>query len=1120
MTRRKTPSGSAKSSKELSDLFLKEEFKPSEYMRARRPELFSDSRIESEPLLGRELFEYHLETLTSRKEEVKFEHFCRRLCEQEICPNLLPQTGPTGGGDSKTDSENYPVAESIAMRWYEGVDTVAAARERWGFAFSAKKKWRQKAISDIEKIANTKRGYTEVFFVTNQFVKDRERAALEDELTLRHGFKVHILDRSWIVKCVLEHDRVELAIETLGLDTDLRPRKTAGPSDVRNNARLEELEKEIDDTSRYAGTGYQLAEDCLQAALIARNLELPRSDVEARFQRAERIAKQVDHPQQKLRIAYNRAWTCYWWYEDLNEFLSHYASVEELALRSSSAEDLGLLTNLWQLLSSSCRFGKLDPNECRLDQHMQALSDSLSRIAQDRSRTNNSLHARTELIFMNLAARAPNRDGVGPLLTGLRDAIREARGLISYPFEPIPKIIEELGNVFTDVPEYDELLEEAASSAQERIGSQEAGRMLLAQGVHKFRANRPYEAIVYLGRAQQLLAMRESRWEISEALFICGSAYEAGGLFWAARANVLASLNQVLSDYWDNGFIAPQGAVCAQKLAWIEIELGRVACAISWMQLADLLASGAKLDEKARERFREVRWNQDAVLGILLLRAQQEDLRYLQYLPDVLEALDLEISRMALLYALGYEDQLRSEGLIPEQETDERVREFFIKWLRQPASADLPERLVGTAGKMKFLSTVLGCRLRFEVDDDNESIFLAERFSGAIEALLSTSLSEGVFPYREEYIVRVERSNRVKKEPELQIDNERGFSILRHNGNIVTPSGTEENWFLEVIAQLVTQIIKISDLDSYLERVFGKELGLSRALNFTETSVPVSNIFGTSPKLRLSDWNNDGKPAAYLTRRIVPWYDGLPSVQVPTTSSAPVMGSGRPPKELLDRSSLKHSSRQVSSLINMALWDRAKWGGVVYSWSVDPNEEPLLALAFEDGDAGRDIFRELIEKVGTEDEQDRLRISIITGVSRAFPAKYAVLVGSNLPERDEIATGREIVSVSRVHHMDNTNPVNLKMFQERFGRTKKFRLIPAQLPSEQRDGVLFDDLEIVKNSIRIIPAWQVGENDLDSAAIGPNDDPIIPAEVTDAPILRVLDRLKRGFPKFGRGRVD
>ena len=129
-----------KSTKEIEKLLSNEEFRPSDFMRARRPELFSDSTNSPGVFLTREVFEYHLDTLTSRKQETVFEHFCRRLAEREICPNLLPQTGPTGGGDSKTDSENYPVAESIAMRWYEGIDSSAAAKERWAFAFSAKKK--------------------------------------------------------------------------------------------------------------------------------------------------------------------------------------------------------------------------------------------------------------------------------------------------------------------------------------------------------------------------------------------------------------------------------------------------------------------------------------------------------------------------------------------------------------------------------------------------------------------------------------------------------------------------------------------------------------------------------------------------------------------------------------------------------------------------------------------------------------------------------------------------------------------------------------------------------------------------------------------------------------------
>jgi len=93
-------------------------FKPSEYMRARRPELFSDTTPMMVPLLEKGFLEYQLETLTSRKQELVFEEFCRRLASLEICPNIKPQTGPIGGGDSKVDAPTYPVASALAERCY------------------------------------------------------------------------------------------------------------------------------------------------------------------------------------------------------------------------------------------------------------------------------------------------------------------------------------------------------------------------------------------------------------------------------------------------------------------------------------------------------------------------------------------------------------------------------------------------------------------------------------------------------------------------------------------------------------------------------------------------------------------------------------------------------------------------------------------------------------------------------------------------------------------------------------------------------------------------------------------------------------------------------------------
>src|SRR5580700_9234598 len=94
------------------------DFRPSSYMRARRPHLYSDSVITTERTVTSEVLSYHLETLTNQKDETKFEDFAQRLAEKFISPNLRRQTGPVGGGDGKTDSETYPVTSEIASRWY------------------------------------------------------------------------------------------------------------------------------------------------------------------------------------------------------------------------------------------------------------------------------------------------------------------------------------------------------------------------------------------------------------------------------------------------------------------------------------------------------------------------------------------------------------------------------------------------------------------------------------------------------------------------------------------------------------------------------------------------------------------------------------------------------------------------------------------------------------------------------------------------------------------------------------------------------------------------------------------------------------------------------------------
>jgi hypothetical protein len=288
---------------------------PREFFKSRHPEHYSDSLGQDIPSLDRSILEYHLDTLTNRSEELQFETFARRLLEHTVCPNLLPHTGPSGGGDSKVDSETYPVAEALAMGWYVGEGNNAAT-ERWAFAFSAKKDWRPKLKSDIAKIVATGRGYTKAFFVSNQYIPDKDRAKHEDALRTEYGIDVRIFDRTWMLDRVFT-DRLEhIAIEELRLTPAARHELRKGPLDTAREQDLEVVERRIATTLEDGQHTPALVEDSLEVAKLARGLERPRVVVEGLYARAENLASRFGTDHQRIRTVYDRAWTAFWWYED------------------------------------------------------------------------------------------------------------------------------------------------------------------------------------------------------------------------------------------------------------------------------------------------------------------------------------------------------------------------------------------------------------------------------------------------------------------------------------------------------------------------------------------------------------------------------------------------------------------------------------------------------------------------------------------------------------------------------------------------------------------------------------------------------------------------------------
>lgn len=1091
-----------------------DQLRPSEFMRARRPELFSDSKVTEEVSLKRDVFEYHLDSLTSRKQEYEFEHFARSLAEKELCPNLLPQTGPTGGGDSKTDTETYPVADSIALRWYVGIGREAS-QERWAFAFSAKKRWQGKVRSDVDNIVKTKRGYKLIYFISNQFIRDKARADIEDELSKKHNVPVRVLDRSWIVEKVFENERVDLAIEKLGLvDYERKSRRSLGPRDTARKLELEELEKNIEDVGRYKGVRYQLAEDCMHAALLARNLELPRVDVDGRFDRAEKIAEKVNYQQQKMRIAYIRTWTAFHWYDDVDELNKGYGRVEAFVVGSEQYEDISKLGNLWMLLAVTVRLGKLNAAQSQFAERTATLKSELDRLASDTDRPNNALQAKIRRLLMDFFESLGDEIKTNGVLDELHETIKTGQDYLEFPFEFISEISTDLSSMLPDNEKIDEILETIIHMTGERKSQGEAGRILLQYGFQKLEHGKKYEAIKLFGRAQEKLFMAEYHEEFVSLLAGGALAYESAGLLWAARRNMLLAANEVLKEFWKHGHLEPIAVHYLRKLVWLELQLGRVPYVLAWRDTLSAVANSLALDGSRGEQLIQDLNNQDLVLGLLFLKTDMSDLNWLGFMPDVLEKREMIFSWMALLYALGYEESLQKEGVIPDGQSSEDTLDFFSKWISQPASKDLPEKPELLRDAEVILSTyVVGCHLKVEVVNEFEPICLGETLLAALESFLATGIGENILPYSPECKIIIKPSEYVTGIPQYHLVDDMGVPIIeiRYAPNTLPWKAAQRkeynDWLRELVLFVVYQIACINDVEKTFEKMAKEDAVFSRAFSIIDTGRCVKNILGENPKFCMWSWKEQSDDKLFPLQRSVPWHEGIVEEKGGEIKSSPEIHEEEDANLLSGIDNLKHSDIRVYSVINVPLWQRAGWKGMIYLTS--PETDPLFVLGFENPEAGKAIFKGWQNRFGKVDENDYIRISIVRGVDKKKPHSYNVAITVNHELASSTSQKTHSFTQVKIIRMDPITGENLERFIENYERTKSYVMLPAFYNEPPEPPEIYHELGIKKQEISIREAWQIDEHDLDICALTPDVNPIIPSDIEDPPIHRAIECMRK-----------
>lgn len=1074
---------------------------PSVFMRGRRPTLYSDSRVESSAPLTRPEFEYRLDTITARSEEAQFQRFVHALLEVEVCPNLIPQTGPTGGGDSKVDTETYAVADAITARWWSGT-AREAANEQWAFAISAMKDWRTKARRDIDSVLASGRPYQRIHYVTNQFVKDKDRAKLEAELTKRAGkIPVRIFDRTWIMQAVYDHDRWSIAERELGLPAGRGKTPGAiGPLDADRVRQLTEVDAEIADPARFANSPMQLAHAWLSSALLARGLGRAREEVDQRFDRAIDAARRSGSTRGQRRMHYQKTWTAFWWFDDYGAVIGGYDAIEALLDDDTNAWDLEELTNLYTLLNACEINAWLPRGAASLPTRFARLTQSLEPMAKRRSRPTDAAWARSHLLHLQFLADPTNPQQHASTVKGFQALLREVERLPDYPVESLCEVIA----AFTELPfaidGIDAVADLAGELVGQRLGAQAQARQLLDRAARKVDRKAREDALRLLGRALALLHRQPSRQLYLEGAWIAAQAYCEVGLYCAARAHLLLGLNRSLRSVLEDAHVSVDSLHFALRLASVELAAGRVSLMLEALQLADIMASALDLPDTAKAAYLDERHALEALLARAIAGSLAGDAQAVGFAPAVLRERQLHLAEQVSLALLGHpQDPLRAmtDGVDLEA----------IQAIDWPEDLGPIDWSADASGSIR--TQVLGCEVLATGIQTHEALSLVMAIFAALEGFAATAFADRLAPGNDRLIVTVDDSQHSRSLSVAVDEDECGEPIIRlgfARGTLGAYATTNDfhRKGVEAVAEIVARVCTGGDLTE-LERMFAQDLvhdrafGLLSACALEDTSMQTPSLPALFPK--------EGAPAELV--------DGG-RFQVPAVAAAgpdlwqTQVRTGQPPPEVLE---FHHRRTRIVGAINSPLWERARWIGV--GFAPHPDGVPGLQLLFGDADAAAKILRGWHRRAGGQVADQLLRVAVLTDVDQAHRAHYRIGIA---PAEPGAAGGsaKTLMIAVRMKTLMPEDSSKLQGFLAAFAQHGRFRLsvgAASHSPRVPFAPIPIAPIELTK--LHAKAAWEIQESEpLFGMMVQVDDDPYVPESVAEPAALPVMQ-----FIDFKRKRL-
>ncbi len=695
-------------------------------------------------------------------------------------------------------------------------------------------------------------------------------------------------------------------------------------------------------------------------------------------------------------------------------------------------------------------------------------------MAADKDRPNNRLEAITSLLILRLNQAFMDKqfESLPDIWRDFAAVLDDAQGLGEFDIDRLAKMIEIGGNVAGNDPAYNALIEKLADFVSARTGEAE-GALILLKRAQKLDFSDNFEMIRLLGKAAAGLSKKE----YSEAVQLLMLAYRSAGLLWAARASCVFVAATIAIGGEEDSLI-PAGIIPVFKIwAWIALEMRHLPDALHAIQLLNGALEVLPLTDESKSRVRDDLAEFDMALGSVFLSVDDDDLRKLEYVPDILEGLGLFTARSALLYTLGHADVLRADGSLPSNESDEDVNRMFSILASRPVAEETRGLLILNAEvAQKFSTSILGMTVEIQLEGSDQSIIVAETVLGSLEAFFSTTIEQPVMPHTE--LLRISLVERADvSEPAFAIDQMEMKATLTWPIGISPASfnhQAEVQKFLAVVSgQVLVATCVLSDPKKLLDKLFKNE-AVHQRMNLITVATNSYHRVNSRNLTRLSDWRDLARES-YILRFPRPKLNRFDS------NSKNLTESNDGEENNIAEEGKSHAQMNIRSVIDVHAWDKARWKGAAYA-DMGPACPPAMAFLFENEDGGVKIFERWRERFGERDTEEEIYLALIRQLPGKNPHHYVAIVTSKPPDQSKLARGRGLAVTTRSLTMEPNDSVNLDRFLTGYHRHGEFLLIPAILRSNGPPELLFK-LAVIKRSLTVKLAAYVEDGDLESIAL-------------------------------------